>query len=213
MLDAAPVQTWLPERPVAAGRPSTRTPPSPPARARRTNAGCASAAFRPRPWRPSRGASSSRSPAAGYPARARSGGSATAAAIAAQSVVLPAPAGTVRPCSAAGGLFEAEPRHRRWSRSRSVLPPAAPSTLRTKARSYSRSYQRLAGTLHLASRCEATDPVHYSPAGITGAAGRLALLAAFTTARSARLRSRSALRRCSRLRSGCASRSRRFLSR
>ena len=33
------------------------------------------------------------------------------------------PAGTVKPCSAAGGLFEAEPRHRRWSRSRSVLPP------------------------------------------------------------------------------------------
>ena len=77
----------------------------------------------------------------------------------------------------------------------------------------SRSYQRLAGTLHLASRCEATDPVHHSPAGITGAAGRVALLAAFTTARCARLRSRSALRRCSRLRSGCASRSRRFLSR
>ena len=66
------------------------------------------------------------------------------------------PAGTDKPCSAAGGLFEAEPCHRRWSRSRSVLPPAAPSTLRTKARSYSRSYQRLAGTLHLASRCEAT---------------------------------------------------------
>ena len=150
---------------VAAGRPSTRTPPSPPARARRTNTGCASAAFRPRPWRPSRGASSSRSPASGYPGRARSGGSATAAAIAAQSVVLPAPAGTVRPCSAAGGLFEAERRHRRWSRSRSVLPPAAPSTLRTKARSHSRSYQRLAGTLHLASRCEATDPVHHGPVG------------------------------------------------
>ena len=123
------------------------------------------------------------------------------------------PAGTVRPCSAAGGLFEAERRHRRWSRSRSVLPPAAPSTLRRKARSYSRSYQRLAGTLHLASRCEATDPVHHSPARITCAAGRVALIAAFTTARCARLRSRSALRRCSRLRSGCASRSRRFLSR
>ena len=68
------------------------------------------------------------------PGRARSGGSATAAAIAAQSVVLPAPAGTVKPCSAAGGLFEAESCHRRGSRSRSVLPPAAPSTLRTKAR-------------------------------------------------------------------------------
>ena len=100
--------TWLPERPVAAGRPSTRTPPSPPARAWRTNTGCASAASRPRPWRPSRGASTSRSPASGYPGHGRSGGSATAAAIAAQSVVLPAPAGTVRPCSAAGGLFEAE---------------------------------------------------------------------------------------------------------
>ena len=123
------------------------------------------------------------------------------------------PAGTVKPCSAAGGLFEAEPRHRRWSRSRSVLPPAAPSTLRTKARSYSRSYQRLAGTPHLASRCEATDPVDHGPAGITCATGRVALLAAFTTARSARLRSRSALRRCSRLRSGCGSRCRRFLSR
>ena len=123
------------------------------------------------------------------------------------------PAGTVRPCSAAVGLFEAEPCHRRWSRSRSVLPPAAPSTLGRKARSYSRSYQRLAGTLHLASRCEATDPVQHSPAGITCAAGRVALLAAITTARSARLRSRSALRRCFRLRSGCASRSRRFLSR
>ena len=123
------------------------------------------------------------------------------------------PAGTDKPCSAVGGLFEAEPRHRRWSRSRSVLPPAAPSTLRTKARSYSRSYQRLAGTPHLASRCEATAPVQHSPAGITCAAGRLALLAAFTTARSAGLRSRSALRRCSRLRSGCASRCRRFLSR
>ena len=125
--------TWLPERPVAAGRPSTRTPPSPPACARRTNTGWASAAFRPRPWRPSRGASTSRSPASGYPGRTRSGGSATAAAIAAQSVVLPAPAGTVKPCSAVGGLFEAESCHRRWSRSRSVLPPAAPSTLRSAA--------------------------------------------------------------------------------
>ena len=74
--------TWLPERPVAAGRPSTRTPPSPPARAWRTNTGCASAASRPRPWRPSRGASTSRSPASGYPGHGRSGGSATAAAIA-----------------------------------------------------------------------------------------------------------------------------------
>ena len=213
MLDAAPVQHGFQSVPVAAGRPSTRTPPSPPACARRTNTGlcfgCLSAAsLATFSWRfnlPVASVRLSRSRAKrrlGNRRRDR-----------AQSVVLPAPAGTVRPCSAAGGLFEAERRHRRWSRSRSVLPPAAPSTLRTKARSYSRSYQRLAGTLHLASRCEATDPVHHGPAGITGAAGRLALLAAFTTARCARLRSRSALRRCSRLRSGCASRCRRFLSR
>ena len=44
-------------------------------------------------WRfnlPVASASTARSPASGYPGRARSGGSATAAAIAAQSVVLPA---------------------------------------------------------------------------------------------------------------------------
>ena len=64
----------------------------------------------------------------------RDGGPATSAA----SVVLPAPAGTDRPYSAAGGLFEAEPCHRRWSRSRSVLPPAAlpASTAVRKARSH-----------------------------------------------------------------------------
>ena len=48
MLDAAPFRHGFQERPVAAGRPSIRTPPSPPARARRTKHwlcfGCLSAA-------------------------------------------------------------------------------------------------------------------------------------------------------------------------
>ena len=136
MLDAAPFQHGFQSVPLLRVDRPTRTPPSPPARARRNQTlVCASAAFRPRPWRPSRGASTARSPASGYPGRARSGGSANRRRDRAQSVVLPAPAGTVTPCSAAGGLFEAEPCHRRWSRSRSVLPPAAPSTLRRKARS------------------------------------------------------------------------------
>ena len=39
------------------------------------------------------------------------------------------PAGTDKPCSAVGGLFEAEPRHRRWSRSRSS--PSAGGALHT----------------------------------------------------------------------------------
>ena len=76
------------------------------------------------------------------------------------------PAGTDKPCSAAGGLFEAEPRHRRWSRSRSVLPPAAPSTPHRKARSYSSAKQltqfttaRSASPAPLAgSRCSRPSP-------------------------------------------------------
>ena len=123
------------------------------------------------------------------------------------------PAGTVKPCSAAAASLK-------LNHAIGVGPGLGQSFRRRRPPHCaqrrvpsSRSYQRLAGTLHLASRCEATDPVQHSPAGITCAAGRVALLAAFTTARCARLRSRSALRRCSRLRSGCASRSRRFLSR
>ena len=117
--------------------------------------------FRPRPWRPSRGASTSRSPASGYPGRARSGGSATASAIARRALSCQHPPERLDHAQPPAASLKSEPRHRRWSRSRSVLPPAAPSTLRRKARSYSRSYQRLAGTLHLASRCEAADPVHH----------------------------------------------------
>ena len=62
-------------------------------------------------------------------------------ATAAASVVLPAPAGTDRPYSAAGGLFEAEPCHRRWSRF--PVSPSAGGASRLdspqKARSHSSS--------------------------------------------------------------------------
>ena len=113
----------------------------------------------------------------------REAGPATAAA----RVVLPAPAGTDRPYSAAGGLFEAEPCHRRWSRF-----PVSPS-----AGGASRLDSRQKGPLPLQQperfALALGDGQHIAPDatkpdGITGAAGRVATATAFTAARSARLR-------------------------
>ena len=111
--------------------------------------------------------------------------------------------------SAVGGLFEAEPCHRRWSRfpvspsaggaSRLDSPQKGPLPLRQPER----FALALGDGQHI-------SPDATKPDGITGAAGRVATATAFTAARSARLRSRSALRRRSRFTAGCASRSRRL---
>ena len=113
-------------------------------------------------------------------------------ATAAASVVLHPPE-RIDHSPAAGGLFEAEPCHRRWSRSRSVLPPAAlpASTALRRARSHSQQPERFALALGDGQRLA---PGATKSDGITGAAGKVATATAFTAARSARLRSRSALR-------------------
>ena len=147
MIDEAADPTWLPEQSgLLRSRPSTRTPPSPPARARRTNAGSASAAFRPQPHRPCRGASSSRTPD-GRLSRSQTRCRRlrhAAAAIAPQSV------GVASDQPYTFGTMVS--RRRRMLEARIMpsgvgpglghcLPPAAPSTLRMKGAL--RSFQEL----------------------------------------------------------------------